>query len=417
MTKLLRFPLCLASMFALALLAPGQLEAGGAKVSYKVLYSFLGQPDGAFPTGLIRDANGTLYGITEFGGTGTCSNNNFPGCGTVFTVGPSGKETVLHSFAGYPTDGAFPNATLVQDSSGNLYGTTQGGGAYQVGTVFKVDASGTETVLYSFCPTKFPCTDGSYPLGALILDANGSLYGTTHGGGSANYGTVFKVDQNGTETVLYSFTDSTDGAYPQAGLIFDAAGNLYGTASLGGAGCNGQGCGVVFKLDTTGKETVLYSFKNFPDGAYPEGGLIWDGKGNLYGTTSAGGIDHRYCNGCGTIFKVSPSGKETVLYRFPRLSTGDGPRGTVVRDSAGNLYGTAGGGGNGCGGTGCGVVFKLSKTGKLSLLYKASVGAGGIRPSATLVRDASGALYGTMRGSGAPQCPIPGCGTVFKLTP
>jgi uncharacterized repeat protein (TIGR03803 family) len=417
MTKLLRFPLCLASMFALAmvLLAPGRLEAGSAKVSYKVVYSFLGQPDGASPAaGLIRDASGNLYGTTESGGTGPCGGT-IPGCGTVFAVNRSGKETVIYSFLGGPTDGAGPAGSLVQDSSGNLYGTAAGG-AYGYGVVFKVDTSDAETVLYNFCPGQFPCTDGSYPLGALILDTNGSLYGTTNKGGSANLGTVFRVDQDGTETVLHSFTGSADGAYPEAELIFDAAGNLYGTASQGGTHC--KGCGVVFKLDPSGKETVLYSFKDLPDGAFPRGGLIWDARGNLYGTTFGGGYHNKRCpQPCGTIFKLAPNGKETVLYRFPRRGTGVWPRGTLVRDSAGNLFGTAADGDGTCAGD-CGVVFKLDKTGRYTVLYKVrGPGPGGIHPSATLVRDPSGALYGTMGASGAPQCPIPGCGTVFKLTP
>jgi uncharacterized repeat protein (TIGR03803 family) len=341
-TKLLRFPLCLASMFALAmvLLAPGQLEAGSSTPSYQVLYTFQGPPDGAFAqAGLIRDANGTLYGTTLGGGTGTCSQS-YEGCGTVFAVDSNGQETVLHHFAGYQTDGEFPDASLVQDSSGNLYGTTSKGGTGSCyngcGTVFKVDNTGAETVLYNFAGG----TDGATPVGALILDANRSLYGTTSQGGPANYGTVFKVDGNGTETVLYSFTGGADGGLPQADLIFDTAGNLYGTTRIGGTGCSGVGCGVVFKLDSTGKETVLHSFKTFPDGAYPYGGLIWDSQGNLYGTTLGGGYKHRYCpQGCGTIFRLAPTGKETVLYRFPNLSTGEQPTGAVVRDSAGNLYG------------------------------------------------------------------------------
>jgi len=422
----------LASMFALTqvLLAPGPLEARSSKASYKVLYSFQGQPDGAGSTGVIVDASGTLYGTTTDGGTGTCTNDYNPGCGTVFAVDSGGQETLLYSFTGYKTDGDFPVASLVRDSSGNLYGTTSEGGAHNVGTVFKVDTSGTETVLYSFCPGGFPCTaDGMYPHAGVILDAQGNLYGTTHQSGPADYGTVFKVDSNGAETVLYAFTGSTDGAHPQANLIFDAAGNLYGTTSGGGAGCNGAGCGVVFKLDASGKETVLHSFKDVPDGASPLGGLIWDSQGNLYGTTLTGGHKYRYCqgSGCGTIFKLAPTGKETVLYRFPRLSTGVWPEGALVRDSSGNLYGTTSWGGDTryCA-IGCGVVFKLSKTGKETLLYKFTSlpthGGGSRYPAATLVRDLSGNLYGTTELGGTGDCKDPGgivvgCGVVFKLTP
>jgi uncharacterized repeat protein (TIGR03803 family) len=204
-----------------------------------------------------------------------------------------------------------------------------------------------------------------------------------------------------------------DGDAPVAGLTMDAAGNLYGTTSRGGT----VGVGLVFRLDPSGKETVLHSFKDLPDGAFPVGDLTRDAKGNLYGTTSGGGYNHRYCNfGCGTIFKLAPSGKETVLYRFPGVSTGVHPSGSVILDAAGNLYGTTPhGGGYGCGGTGCGVVFKLGKTGRETVAYKFSDGADGRYPTSTLVRDASGAFYGTSANGG--QFNGCSCGVVFRLTP
>jgi uncharacterized repeat protein (TIGR03803 family) len=424
MTKWLRFPLWLAS--TLVLLAPRPLQAGSSKVSYRVLYSFQGQPDGAAPdAGLIRSASGTLYGTTIAGGTGTC-DFYAPGCGTVFVVGSNGRETVLYSFTGPPTDGQGPSASLVQDSSGNLYGTTGSGGTGKCypmgcGTVFKVDTTGTETVLYSFAGG----TDGAGPTG-VIRDANGALYGTTSYGGidacssdAAGCGTVFKVDSSGTETVLYRFTGGADGGFPLAGLVFDAAGNLYGATGTGGTGCGCCGCGVVFALNPSGRESVLYSFKGLPDGAFPGGGLIWDAEGNLYGTTVRGGKQSHYCDtgGCGTVFRLAPTGKETVLYRFigPAGGTGYFPRGALIRDSAGNLYGTANADQGGCS---CGLVFKLRRTGKLAVLHKFTGGTDGRSPAAPLIRDPKGILYGAAGagGSGA-SCEGSGCGTVFKLTP
>jgi uncharacterized repeat protein (TIGR03803 family) len=228
-----------------------------------------------------------------------------------------------------------------------------------------LEMNGKETVLYTFTGG----TDGGGPQADLIRDKEGNLYGTTAYGGDPSCspygcGTVFKVDTSGHETVLYSFTATNgDGANPKAGLIRDAAGNLYGTTTDGGtAGCTGNGftgCGTVFKLDINNKESILYSFTGTGgDGGNPHAGLILDAAGNLYGTTSYGGFP-----GAGTVFMLDPSGKETVLYSFTGRLDGGGPYG-LVRDAAGNLYGTTIGGGNPkCGGghgAGCGVVFKIT---------------------------------------------------------
>ncbi len=417
MTKLLRFLFYLASMLVLALvlLAPRPLEAGSSKASYEVLYSFQQSPDAEHPeAGPIIDSHGTLYGTAAEGGAF--------GYGAVFSVAPNGQETVLYSFAA-PSDGCNPTSSLVEDSSGNLYGTTISCGAYYHGTVFKVDTTGVETVLYSFCPQD-PCPDGAAPYGALVLDAQGNLFGTTQYGGVPNCngdtcGTVFRIDATGEETVLYAFTGGADGARPMANLMFDADGNLYGTTYAGGGtGCYGNGCGTVFKVNSSGKETVLYRFKNAPDGAQPYGGLIADIEGNLYGETIAGGYTHHgFCShGCGTAFRLTPAGKETVLYRF-NASNGE-PSGGLVRDTTGNFYGTALGG-SGCGG-GCGLVFELGKAGKLTVLHKFTKGGGGRYPS-TLARDPAGVLYGATLDGGTGNCPDggggQGCGIVFKLTP
>jgi uncharacterized repeat protein (TIGR03803 family) len=225
---------------------------------------------------------------------------------------------LLHSFTG-GADGATPDAGLVLDAAGNLYGTTVAGGASNLGTVFKLDKTGKETLRYSFLGG----ADGATPYAGLILDGAGNLYGATEVGGASNSGTVFKLDTTGVETLLYSFTGGADGT-PDVGLVRDAAGNLYGTTFAGGA----PSFGTVFKLDTTGTETVLYSFTGGADGGSPFGGLVRDAAGNLYGTTIEGGVDRAPCEadgyrGCGVVFKLDPTGTETVLYTFTGGRTGE----------------------------------------------------------------------------------------------
>jgi uncharacterized repeat protein (TIGR03803 family) len=296
-----------------------------------VLYSFTGGADGSGPSaGLIRNSAGNLYGTTSDGGTS--------GRGVVFKLDTTGTETVLYSFTG-EADGGYPSAGLIQDSAGNLYGTTEYGGASNDGVVFKVDTSGTETVLHSFRGG-----DGATPFAGLIRDSAGDLYGTTYVGGASGLGVVFKLNKTG-ETVLYSFTGG-DGAYPGAGLFRDSAGILYGTTLYGALDF-----GEVFMLDTTGAETVLHSFTGGTDGAYPYAVLIQGSAGNLYGTTYLGGTS----NNAGVVFKLDTTGTETVLYSFTGGTDGGEPLAGVIQDSAGNLYGTTSGGGI----DNHGVVFKL----------------------------------------------------------
>jgi uncharacterized repeat protein (TIGR03803 family) len=227
--------------------------------------------------------------------------------------------------------------------------------------------------------------------------------------------------------VLHNFAGKPDGALPYPGVIRDAAGNLYGVTSDGGTGtaCD-FGCGTVFEVDTTGKETILHDFDRGADGADPDSVLLFDSQGNLYGTTAAGGNGECGGTGCGTVFELSPqpggSWKETVLYAFCSLSgcaDGEAPgTGPLVRDAHGNLYGTTyfGGAHRNCNGDACGVVFRLDTSGKETVLYSFTGGAGGAFPLAGLVMDATGALYGTTQGGGDPSC-IDGCGTVFKIIP
>ena len=280
------------------MLVPAVLTIGSAQAqtyTYSLLYEFTGAPDGA-GCEVCVDEKGILYGGTVYGGDSAC--NAPTGCGTVFKLDTTGKETVLYSFTGTGGDGAIPLGCVVQDSKGNLYGTTTYGGELSCnapngcGTVFKMDTTGKETVLYSF--TGSP--DAAEPESALLRDAEGNLYGTAPSGGAYGYGAVFKVDTTGKESVLYSFSGGSDGANPYGGLLRDAKGNLYGTTTAGGA----SGYGTVFKVDTTGKETVLHSFAG-SDGANPAfGSLVEDTKGNLYGTTSG------FTYGHGTVFKLTP---------------------------------------------------------------------------------------------------------------
>jgi uncharacterized repeat protein (TIGR03803 family) len=251
-----------------------------------ILHTFKIQ-DGSYPdAGLLRDAAGNLYGATIEGGASNV--------GTVFMLSKTRDETVLHSFTG-GTDGRFPYSygSLLRDHAGNFYGATLAGGASDHGIVFRLDPAGKERILYNFTGG----TDGGYPYGGVVMDEKGNLYGTTYMGGAFGQGTVFKLTLAGKETVLYSFTGGTDGGNPTTRLLRDKKGNLYGTTYYGGT----ANSGVVFKLDATHKQSVLHSFNYSTDGGYPIARLIKDGAGNLYGTASAGGAsDH------GTVFKITP---------------------------------------------------------------------------------------------------------------
>jgi uncharacterized repeat protein (TIGR03803 family) len=395
-----------ASLFAGVILDPagniyGTALSGGAwdaGVVYKldltghltVLYSFKGGVDGGRPySGVIRDSAGNLYGTTYYGGMANA--------GVVYKLSPTGQETVLYSFTGGP-DGANPIAEVILDSAGNLYGTTYYGGTAGVssasgaGVVFKLDPSGQETVLYSFTGE-----DGANPDAGVIRDAAGNLYGTTFfGGKGGNSGVVYKLDPAGVETVLHHFTGGADGGQPASGLVGDSAGNLYGTTSNGGA----AGYGVVYKLDSTG-QTVLYHFTGAADGANPEAGVIRDSDGNLYGTTYQGGTA-----GVGVVYKLDLTGQETVLHSFTSAADGANPEAGIIRDSAGDFYGTTYQGGN----SNLGIVYKLDPTGEETVAYNFKRGADGFNPTAGVILDSNGNLYGTTKNGG-----WAGRGIVYKL--
>jgi len=375
--------------------------------TYSVLYSFKGGADGQYPFArLNRDAAGNLYGTTDLGGV--------PDRGTVFKLDSTGTETVLYTFSG--ADGGNPFAGMIRDAAGNLYGTTVTGGVstcYGIpggcGTVFKLNPTGTLTVLHSF-----DGSDGSGPFAGLVYDNEGNLYGTTAQGGDLTCdggntcGVVFKLDKKGVLTVLHTFTGGADGNNPSATLIRDAGGNLYGTAGLGGdLACGTLGCGTVFKLDPTGTLTVLHTFTGGSDGAGPNAGLIQDPMGNLYGTTGRGGADN-----AGTVFKIDPSGTETVVHTFDGRSGGGDPIAGLIQDAAGILYGTTFSGGNLTCRNGCGTVFKLDPaTGRFKVLHAFAGGTDGTNPYAALTSDGSGNLVGTTNYGGAN-----GDGTVFRIS-
>jgi uncharacterized repeat protein (TIGR03803 family) len=359
-----------------------KLDAAGTET---VLHTFTGGADGGAPsTGVVRDSAGNLYGTTELGG-----NASKGGKGVVFKLDTAGNETVLHSFGG--SDGSYPDAGVTLDSEGNLYGTTSRGGAKGYGTVYKVDSTGNESVLYSFTGG----TDGGSPDAGVIRDSAGNLYGTASGGGASNQGVVYKVDVTGHETVLFSFPH---GAGPASGVIRGPAGNLYGTTGSGGA----SNYGVAYRLSASGHLTVLHSFTGGADGRYPAAGVILDSSGNLYGTTNGGGGT----SDAGVVYKVDSTGNETVIASFPYAVGGSNPYGRVIRDPAGNFYGTTfyGGASN------AGVVYKLDLSGRETVLHTFTGGADGAGPYAGVIRDSAGNLYGTTYGGGANNY-----GTVYKV--
>ena len=430
----------------LALTGCGGGSSGGTSVppppppliaAETVLYSFVGGNNGANdgyePIGLIKDSAGNLYGTTvEFFGQA----GGFGGAGKLFKVDTSGNESILHRFQGYGLgDGAFPSSNLLIDNAGSLYGTTMSGGASTYcpallgcGAVFKLDNTGNETLLYTFTGQN---GDGVLPTG-ILSDSAGNLYGITNWGGPLSNGngcwcgTVFKLDSAGNETVLHSFTGSPDGGYfnnypvePRLNLVLDSAGDLFGTMPGGGNTTCSGGCGVVFKVDPAGNETVLYRFGAPPDGWYPNS-LLMDSQGTLYGTTANGGSSSNCTAGCGTIFKVDASGHETILYSFtgPQDRDGSAPA-IMLADNSGNFYGVTGAGGisGNCGSSGCGTFFKLDTAGHETVLYsfKGVPGGDGAVPS-SLMMDSSGNFYGTTFQGGVSCWTNLGCGTVFKIT-
>jgi uncharacterized repeat protein (TIGR03803 family) len=320
-----------------------KLDSSGG---YSVLYSFTGGADGQTPAGgvTIDEVAGDLYGTATFGGEG--------GNGVIYRLSPKGKLTVLHAFDG-ATDGASPVGTLVRDRMGNFFGAAEFGGAGDDGTVFKLSAKGKLKVLHAFNGS-----DGVFPQGSLVRDRAGNLYGIAGQGGASGAGSVYRVAADGTFTLLYSFSGGNDGGYPVGGLALDNEGNLYGTTQLGGT----AGTGAIFELTPQGKETVLYNFTDGSDGAFPQGDLLRDRSGTLYGTAESGGIVNCENISCGTVFRLTPDGAYTVLYSFLGGEDGAFPYAGLVPKGK-KLYGTTylGGGSHNCMNSSCGTIFSVKK--------------------------------------------------------
>jgi uncharacterized repeat protein (TIGR03803 family) len=395
-----------------------------------VLYHFQGSANGVDPLGnLVTDQAGALYGTTYAGGSGPSG-----GYGTVYKLTPSGRhysEKVIYSFQNSP-DGAHPNAGPIADATGALYGTTFYGGtgtgciSYSCGTVFKLTPTGsgyTESVIYNF----HGHGDAQNPLGGLLADKSGDLYGTSYNGGQGGGGAVFKLTPSGSgyiETVLWSFGHPGDGLNPQAGLVADRTGALYGTTQLGGSGSctGGLGCGTVFKLTPYASgylEGVLYSFQAGSDGAQPLASVTLGKNHAIFGTTNTGGAGPS--GGYGTIFALKPSGTsytETILHTFQGGSDGLGPLANLTFNSGtGILYGTtAGGGGASACPSGCGTVFRLKTGGSgYAVLHSFSGSSDGAYPRGGMLLVKSPVrLYSTTGGLGPGSN---GNGTVFKLKP
>lgn len=348
----------------------------GPLSTFHVLYTFTGGADGALPeAGLLRDSAGNLYGTTIAGGDPDCY------CGVVFKVSPTGSERVLYTFTGDPDgggpDGSYPQGDLTFDKEGNLYGTTTQGGDLG-GVVFKLDRNEHETVLH-----KFEGPDGAYPFG-LTRDTKGRLFGVTLDN------TVYGLTTDGRDLGFYSFNGGNDGASPEGDVVIDRQGNLYGTTSRGGQ----YGKGVVFKVDRKGQETILHSFSG-ADGANPYGGLVLDEQGNAYGTTYSGGAWNS-----GVVFRLNQNVDFSVLYNFTGGADGGGALASLVRDSAGDLFGTTFTGGDvSCvfisENPGCGVIFELDANGTETVLHTFENGSDGSMPQAKLTLDRNGNLYGT----------------------
>ena len=376
-----------------------------------MLHTFKDGNDGAEPeAGLLLDG-GVLYGTTYRGGDRDDG-------GTVFTLTPTGQYSIIHRFALHLPFGqrANPEGTLVRDSAGNLFGTTLEGGPLHKGRVYELSASGQVTILHTFIGG----SDGQFPHAGLLRDAAGNLYGTTEAGGNSfceggGCGTVFKIDRGNKESVLYAFVGgNADGNDPYGGLVRDRQGNLYGTTMGGGtSNCVGEGCGIVFKIDAKGHETILHRFTEGADGGHPAGTLLQGSDGSFYGTTDSGGK----VDAGGTVFKIDKTAKETVLYNFIGGSDGAGPFGDLSRrcgrqsfwndrirwrESALQWwmrYGVR-------------ARFERSRNGTLSVYGKQD----GASPLAGVTIDAAGYLYGTTPDGGDRKCANGlGCGVAFKL--
>jgi uncharacterized repeat protein (TIGR03803 family) len=350
--------------------------------TYTVLHNFSGPPnDGDYPTAEpTLDTSGNIYGVTDYGGANSA--------GALFEITSGGTESVIHSF-GAAGDGTYPDGAVIFDANGNMYGTTEDGGASDNGTVWELAADGTYSVLHSFAST-----EGNFIRGRLVQDKQGNLYGTALFGGANGDGSVFECSTSGKLTVLYSF-GGTDGQYPEHGVVVDKKGNLYGATAFGGANDDGS----VYKISRKGSFTSLYSFTGGSDGSFLYGGLAIGRKGKLYGSAASNGAGNN-----GTVFKMTPTGTLTTLYSFTGGSDGGSPEGDMLVVGK-KLYSAA----NYGGADGYGVVYEVTPKGKETVL-ESFTNANGAAYSAGMTASGK-TLYGTAGGGGTD-----GFGVVFSVT-
>jgi uncharacterized repeat protein (TIGR03803 family) len=383
----------LAITFGLAVRAQAQ--------TLTTLANFIGSNgDAPYYGSLVQATNGNYYGTTHYGG-------KYSG-GTVFQVTPAGELTVLYNFCsrGNCADGKNPFSSLLLGSDGNFYGTTNTGGAYGYGTIFKMTIGGKFTTLYSFCRAGGSCTDGAYPVG-LVQASNGNFYGATSNAGANNGGTIFQISSAGAFKLLYSFcaqTHCTDGWNPLSAPMQASNGTFYGTVKSGGT----HGRGAVYKITMAGQFKTLYSFcaqTSCTDGAYPQGGLIQDSNGSFYGTTVYGGA-----TGYGTVFQITTTNPLITLHSFAS-SDGRYPVSGLTQANDGNFYGTTSSGGTGLGG---GTIYEVTSVGVFISLYDfcGTSTCTGSYPGYTLAQATNGELIGATTYTGR----IRGYGTVFSLS-
>lgn len=398
-------PIAMLSLLLLAPVVHAQTPPWGLTNIY-IFQGGISGPDGGTPySGLILGTDGNYYGTTWYGGTGS---------GTVFKVTPTGTESLVYAFAG-SQDGQLP-FKLIQGADGSFYGTTLwGGGTDGYGTIFKVTPSGEETILQSLSNTGGPAN----PAAGLTLGADGNFYGTSTGGGASGQGTFFQLTPAGALTVLYSFGGAS-GASPAAELIQVKDGEFFGTTRQGGTG----GYGTVFKVNTRGVLSVLHAFTGSPDGAYPAAPLIHGLDGAFYSTTEAGGTgDCAFSGlptGCGTVFRVTSAGVETIVHSFVGYPTdGSAPVGGLVQAKNGTLYGTTEQGGflapGNCG-SGCGTIFSMTPAGTEQILFACGEPPNPWYyncwvPAGTLLLGAANTLTGISQNGGG------GWGNVFSIAP
>ena len=385
------------AIFCTAMICAGTAIAAQAQ-SFRSLVDFDGTNGAGPQAALIQGTDGDLYGTTSDGGANLH--------GTVFKIAPGSKLTTLYNFCAQANcaDGANPYGALVLGTDGNFYGTTLTGGEENLGTVFKMSPSGKLTTLRSFC-LQIGCPDGATPFAGLVQGTDGHFYGTTESGGTSTYGTVYKITSTGVLTTLHTFCegDCSDGAYPYDRLVQGTDGNFYGTTYIGGSV---YGAGVAFKITPSGKMTTLHTFcteSDCPDGSEPQAGLIQGNDGNFYGTTTQGGAGND-----GTVFRLTPSGKLTTLYSLctqPNCADGGYPQAGLVEGTDGKLYGTTTLDGN----NGYGTVFQINREGDLTTLHSFD-STDGASPMSGLLQATAGSFYGATNLGGN------GAGTIFRMS-